>query len=520
MTPRLDILNRMPGVRIQPVGGGGTLGPVVAKKSAPPPPPSYQEFYAGRDDFDSFQGGGASDIINELRRVKKAHTEKVFATTDQKKILMDNYLMNNYPSIEDMNRMTEVTGLDERFLKQWFQYTRKFMKSKGKTPVRIELPPDSQGYPGIAPSRVEKDFVSFQYDPSDAVDTKIDKDSFTHEEAIEKAMQYDNLKKKFDELHKNFMTMSTALLKKGYKGDDDPEPAPTLSQSQRSSPPIQEPSENGKEEPQENGDKTLNGPFRPPVDSTSTPLVARVKQEKEEDGEKQAKKEPIDEENKDDPSKNMNLPMFPQESAPNPYAPPYHPGPYPPHPMYPPYQAPYNHSLPPHMQPPPNWPPYQQPSWNPNYPPYGSAGYPPSSYPPPGQAPPSGYPPAQPYPPPPNGGNFQQPPQQSYPGQTPPPSNPFHSTPPPPQVAGQTPPPPPFHQPQHHPYPPHPYHLQAPQYPNPQDPNNPPPPPFTAYSNPQDPNSVPGDQQMKVDETKVKTESISPPPPTDAEMTD
>jgi len=528
MTPRLDILNRMPGVRIQPVGGGGTLGPVVAKKSAPPPPPSYQEFYAGREDFDSFQGGGgSSDIINELRRVKKAHTEKVFATTEQKKILMDNYLMNNYPSIEDMNRMTEVTGLDERFLKQWFQYTRKFMKSKGKTPVRIEFPPESQqGYPGMAAPRIEKEFVSFQYDPSDAVDTKLDKDSFTHEEAIEKAMQYDNLKKKFDELHKNFMTMSNALLKKGYRGDDDPEPAPTPSQSQRSSPPVQEPSENGKEEPQENGDKTLNGPFRPPVDSTSTPLVTRVKQEKEEEGEKEAKKEPIDDENKDDPSKNMNLPMFPQESNPNPYAPPYHPGPYPPHPMYPPYQAPYNHSLPPHMQHPPNWPPYQQPGWNPNYPPYGSAGYPPSSYPPPGQAPPSGYPPgqappsgypsAQTYPLPPNGNNFQQPPQPSYPGQTPPPSNPFHSTPPPPQVAGQTPPPPPFHQPQHHPYPPHPYHLQAPQYPSPQDPNNPPP-PFPGYSNPQDP----GDQmQMKVDETKVKTESVSPPPPTDAEMTE
>jgi len=515
MTPRLDILNRMPGVRIQPVGGGGgTFGPVVAKKSAPPVPPSYQEFYAGRDDFDSFQvnnsGSSGSTELDALRRVKKAHAEKVFATTDQKKILMDHYLMNNYPSIEDMARMTEVTGLDERFLKQWFQYTRKFMKSKGKAPVRIDPPPDSQGFTSLVPR--EKDFVSFQYDPMDVVETKIDKDSFTHEEAIEKAMQYDDLKKKFDDLHKNFMVMSSALLKKGYKGDNDPEPNPSSSQSQRSSPPIQEPlCENGKEEIQENGDKTLNGPFRPSADSTSTPLVVRVKQEKEEEGDKQAKKEPVEnDENKDDPSKNINLPAFPSEANPAPYAPPYHPGPYPPHHMYPPYQNSYNPNLPPHMQPPPNWPPYQQPGWNPNYPPYGAPpGYPPANFPPPGQAPP-GYPPAQPYPPPPNGSNFQPPLQPAYPGQTPPPSNPFHPTPPPPQVSGQTPPPPPFHQPQHPPYPPHPYHMQAPQYQNPQEPNNPPH-PYSAYPHPQDP-------QMKIEETKVKTESVTPPPP-DLEMT-
>ena len=56
MTPRLDMLNRMPGVRIQPVGVAVSVGPVVAKKSAPPPAPSYHEFYDGREDFDTYQG--------------------------------------------------------------------------------------------------------------------------------------------------------------------------------------------------------------------------------------------------------------------------------------------------------------------------------------------------------------------------------------------------------------------------------------------------------------------------------
>jgi len=531
----------MPGVRIQPVGGG-SIGPVVAKKSASPPTPSYQEFYAGRDDFDKYQGSNGSES-SDLRRNKRSHkndvskAEKIFATSDQKKILMDSYLSNNYPTLEDMIRLTEITGLDERFLKQWFQYTRKFMKSKGKIPVRIELPPESQFSTGTA-SSVEREFVSFQYDPKDAIEPVIDKDSFTHEEAIEKAMQYDNLKKKFDELHKNFMNLSSALLKKGFRGDDDPEPTPTPPQS--SSPPTQEPSENAREEFPESGDKTLNGPFRPRDDSTSTPLVARIKQEKEDDSDNQTKKEPIDnDENKDDPSKNLNLPMFPQE--PKPYPPPYHAGPYPPHPMYPPYQNPnlYNPNLPPHMQPPPTWPPYQQPTWNPNYPPYGSApaGYPPSNFPPPPQnqakfnPATSGYPAPSYPPPPPNAANFQPPPQSNYPGQTPPPSNPFHTTPPPPPVTGQTPPPP-YHQPQHPPYPPHPYHHQPSQYQdqfkNRHDPNNPPP-PFGAYNHPQDPNLVPTDNmqikseepnQMKSEETKVKTEEMSPLPATDSEMTD
>jgi len=537
MTPRFDILSRMPGVRIQPVGGGDSVGPVVAKKSIPPPNPSFQEFYAGRDDFDSHLGNGSEH--SDIRRNKRSHkndvlkAEKIFATSDQKKILMDSYLSNNYPSLDDMNRLTEITGLDERFLKQWFQYTRKFMKSKGKIPVRIEPTQENQFSTGTA-SRVENEFVSFQYDPQDAVEPIIDKDSFSHEEAIEKAMQYDNLKKKFDELHKNFMNLSSALLKKGFRGDDDPEPSPTPPQS--SSPLTQEPSENAQEESPENGDKTLNGPFRPPDDSTSTPLVARIKQEKEEDEDKLTKKEPIDnDENKDDLSKNINLPIFPKE--PNPYPPPYHPGPYPPHLMYPPYQNQnlYNPNLPPHMQPPPTWSPYQQPSWNPNYPPYGSApaGYPPNFPPPPqnqvkfNQGT-SSYPAPTYPPPPPNAANFQPPPQ---PGQTPPPSNPFNSTPPPPQITGQTPPQH-FHQPQHPPYPPHPYHHQPPQFQdqfqNRQDPNNPPP-PFGAYNHPQNPNLVITDNrqikseeqyQMKTEETKVKTEEMSPLPSIDSEMTD
>jgi len=504
MTPRLDILNRMPGVRIQPVSAGGGGGPVVARKSAPP---TFQEdFYSEKEDSDNFQinsyAGGAE--FNELRRVRKAHSEKIFATVDQKKILMEHYHVNNYPSTEDMARMTELTGLDERFLKQWFQYTRKHMKSKGKVPVRIEPPPpDHVGYVVPGALRPEKDFVSFQYDPTDAVETKIERDGFTHEEAIEKAMQYDDLKRKFDELHKNFLVMSNALLKKGYKGDSESD------STQRSTPINQEVTATGKDEFQDNnGDKTLNGPFRPPADGTSTPVVARVKQEKEV-GES-AKKEPVDIDDKDDPSKNINIPPFPQEANSNQsYAPPYHPGPYPPHPMYPPYQPPYNPNLPPHMQPPPpppNWPPYQQPpAWNPNYPPYGSAGYPPSSYPPPGQAP-AGYPPTQPYAPPHSVTNYQQPPPpSSFPGQTPPPSNPFHSTPPPPHVAGQTPPPP------HPAYPPHPYHMQSAQYPTPPDPTH----PYSSYNPPHEPTE---NLQMKTEEPQVKTESVSPQPPPTVEM--
>jgi len=496
MTPRLDILNRMPGVRIQSVGGGAG-NHVVARKSAPPlPAPAYhEEFSSAREEYDGHQidsGVGGAEF-NDIKRARKAHSEKIFATPEQKKILMDHYLVNNYPSIEDMTRMTEETGLDERFLKQWFQYTRKFMKSKGKAPVRIEQPPptvsESVEYETCVSKGVEKDYVNFQYDPMDAVETRIESDSFTHEEAIEKAMQYDELKKKFDELHKNFMRMSNALLKKGYKGhNEDIMPTP-----QRLTSPVHVESEMGKDESQENnGDKTLNGPFRPPADSTSTPLVARVKQEKE--GEAAGKKGALDNDDKDDASKNMNLPHFPQEPNPsNPYAPPYHPGPYPPHPMYPPYQAPYNPNLPPHMQPPPNWPPYQPPSgWNPSYPPY-----PPPYHPTPGatgQAP-AGYPPNQSYPPPP-----------SYPGQTPPPSNPFHSTPPPPQPAGQTPPPPQFGQTQHPPYPPnpHPYHLSG-QY------QTPPEPPhshlYNTYNSSQETHES---LQMKSEDPVIKTELVSP----------
>merc|ERR1719477_380161 len=110
------------------------------------------------------------------------------------------------------------------------------------------------GYVASGTSRPEKDFVSFQYDPKDAVETKIERDSFTHEEAIEKAMQYDDLKRRFDELHKNFMVMSNALLKKGYKGDTESDSIPLL--TQRSTPVNQEVSEESQDN---NGDKTLNG---------------------------------------------------------------------------------------------------------------------------------------------------------------------------------------------------------------------------------------------------------------------